>query len=43
MKKESEKEKTLTKHPLGKSGVNIDKAVYETFKDGILDKLSNRF
>lgn len=42
MKKESEKEKILAKHLLGKSGKNIDKAVYETFKDEILEILRNK-
>ena len=29
-------EKILTKHPLGKSGKNIDKQKYETLKKAIL-------
>jgi hypothetical protein len=28
--------KILTKHPLGKSGKNIDKQKYETLKEGYL-------
>ena len=34
-------EKTKTKHPLGKSGKNIDKAKYETLKKAILSTLRN--
>ena len=32
-------EKILTKHPLGKSGKNIDKKKYETLKKAILSAL----
>ena len=32
-------EKILTKHPLGKSGKNIDKEKYETLKKAILSAL----
>ena len=32
-------EKILTKHPLGKSGKNIDKQKYETLKKAILSAL----
>jgi len=35
-------EKILTKHPLGKSGKNIDKQKYETFKKAILSALQQR-
>jgi hypothetical protein len=35
-------EKILTKHPLGKSGKNIDKQKYETLKKGILSALQNK-
>jgi hypothetical protein len=41
MKRESE-EKIPTKHPLGKSGKNIDKEVYETFKEAIILILQNK-
>ena len=34
--------KILTKHPLGKSGKNIDKAKYETLKGEILSALKGR-
>lgn len=34
-------EKTLTKHPLGKSGKNISKQKYETLKKAILSALRN--
>src|SRR5437773_9976824 len=32
-------EKTLTKHPLGKSGKNIDRKMYDTVKTAILSAL----
>ena len=35
-------EKILTKHPLGKSGRNIDKQNYETLKKAILSALRNK-
>jgi hypothetical protein len=35
-------EKILTKHPLGKSGKNIDKQKYETLKEAILSALKNK-
>ena len=35
-------EKILTKHPLGKSGKNIDKQKYETLKKAILSALQNK-
>jgi len=35
-------EKVQTKHPLGKSGKNIDKAKYETLKKAILSALRNQ-
>jgi hypothetical protein len=35
-------EKILTKHPLGKSGKNIDKQKYETLKKAILSVLKHR-
>jgi hypothetical protein len=35
-------EKILTKHPLGKSGKNIDKQRYETLKKAILSALLNK-
>ena len=35
-------EKILTKHPLGKSGINIDKEKYETLKAAILSALAKR-
>src|ERR1700745_3286042 len=35
-------EKTLTKHPLGKSGRNIDKQKYETLKKAILSALRSK-
>jgi uncharacterized protein (DUF2461 family) len=34
--------KILTKHPLGKSGKNIDKQRYETLKKAILSTLRNK-
>jgi Family of unknown function (DUF6958) len=34
-------EKILTKHPLGKSGKNIDRQKYETLKKAILSALLN--
>jgi hypothetical protein len=34
--------KILTKHPLGKSGKNIDKQKYEALKEAILSALKNR-
>ena len=36
------KEKLLTKHPLGKSGKNIDKEKYETLKKAILSALQKK-
>ena len=36
------KEKILTKHPLGKSGKNIDRPKYETLKKAILSALQNK-
>ena len=36
------KEKILTKHPLGKSGKNINKKSYETLKETILSALRNK-
>jgi len=35
-------EKILTKHPLGKSGKNINKQKYETLKKAILSALRNK-
>jgi uncharacterized protein (DUF2461 family) len=35
-------EKILTKHPLGKSGKNIDKQKYETLKRAILSALRSK-
>jgi hypothetical protein len=35
-------EKILTKHPLGKSGKNIDRRKYETLKRAILSALQNK-
>ncbi len=35
-------EKILTKHPLGKSGKNINKQKYETLKEAILSVLQNK-
>ncbi len=35
-------EKILTKHPLGKSGKNIDRKKYETLKKAILSALRNK-
>ena len=35
-------EKILTKHPLGKSGKNIDKQKYETLKKAILSTLRTK-
>jgi hypothetical protein len=35
-------EKILTKHPLGKSGKNIDKQKYETLRKAILTALKNK-
>jgi uncharacterized protein (DUF2461 family) len=35
-------EKILTKHPLGKSGKNIDKQTYAKFKTAILSALRNK-
>jgi hypothetical protein len=35
-------EKILTKHPLGKSGKNIDKQKYETLKRAILSTLRGK-
>jgi hypothetical protein len=35
-------EKILTKHPLGKSGKNIDRQKYEALKNAILSALRNK-
>jgi ubiquinone biosynthesis protein Coq4 len=35
-------EKILTKHPLGKSGKNINKQKYETLKEAILSALQDK-
>jgi hypothetical protein len=35
-------EKILTKHPLGKSGKNIDRQKYQTLKKAILSTLRNK-
>src|SRR5438309_2290821 len=35
-------EKILTKHPLGKSGKNIDRQKYETLKKAIVTALKNK-
>ena len=35
-------EKILTKHPLGKSGKNIERTKYEALKKAILSALQNR-
>jgi hypothetical protein len=35
-------EKILTKHPLGKSGKNIDRQKYETLKKAILSALQSK-
>jgi Family of unknown function (DUF6958) len=35
-------EKILTKHPLGKSGKNIDRKKYHTLKNAILSALRNK-
>jgi hypothetical protein len=35
-------EKIFTKHPLGKSGKNIDRQKYETLKKAILSALRNK-
>jgi hypothetical protein len=35
-------ERILTKHPLGKSGTNIDKQKYETLKKAILSALQKK-
>jgi hypothetical protein len=35
-------QKILTKHPLGKSGKNIDRQKYETLKKAILSTLQNK-
>ena len=40
--KQMKEEKILTKHPLGKSGKNIDKQKYETLKKAILSTLQNK-
>jgi hypothetical protein len=40
--KKMTEEKILTKHPLGKSGKNIDKQKYETLKKAILSALGKR-
>lgn len=41
-RKNMKEEKILTKHPLGKSGKNIDKQKYETLKKSILSALQNK-
>ncbi len=41
MEKKMTEQKILTKHPLGKSGKNIDKQKYETLKKAILSALQN--
>jgi hypothetical protein len=40
--KQMKEEKILTKHPLGKSGKNIDKQKYETLKKAILSALQKK-
>jgi hypothetical protein len=40
--KKMAEEKILTKHPLGKSGKNIDRQKYETLKKAILSALKTR-
>jgi hypothetical protein len=40
--KQMAEEKILTKHPLGKSGKNINKQKYETLKKAILSALQNK-
>jgi hypothetical protein len=40
--KQMKEEKILTKHPLGKSGKNIDKQKYETLKKAILSALKQK-
>src|SRR5450755_2038584 len=40
--KRMKEEKILTKHPLGKSGKNIDKEKYETLKKAILSTLQKK-
>ena len=35
MKNDQTEEKILTRHPLGKSGKNINKQIYDTVKEGI--------
>ena len=42
MKKGSTEEKILTKHPLGKSGKNINKQLYDTFKEAIVSVLRDK-
>ena len=41
-KKEMKEEKILTKHPLGKSGKNIDRQKYETLKKAIVSALQKK-
>ena len=40
--KQMAEEKILTKHPLGRSGKNIDKQKYETLKKAILSALQKK-
>jgi hypothetical protein len=40
--KQMAEEKILTKHPLGKSGKNIDRRKYETLKKAILSALQKK-
>jgi hypothetical protein len=40
--KQMTEEKILTKHPLGKSGKNIDRQKYETLKKAIVSTLENK-
>jgi hypothetical protein len=40
--KQMTEEKILTKHPLGKSGNNINKQKYETLKKAMLSALQNK-
>jgi hypothetical protein len=42
MEKKMKEEKILTKHPLGKSGKNIDEEKYETLKKAILSALQKK-
>jgi hypothetical protein len=41
-KEKMTEEKILTKHPLGKSGKNIDRQKYETLKKAIVSTLENK-